>query len=299
MKTRLRSLYTKAKGLREKLLSYVEKAEAEQARWLSFFKTPYRFANWLGFSPRNVVIAAIAAGTAGGVTVAVMDSGPSFSRGDPGVYDAPGDIPVVYSDSNNTLRVDLGTTPVGEIIIEDVSVGSAYTGGTVPSGEANVIIVGGLESAQTYIEVGHFTIDRWRCTKLTLRNIDTHILNMKYNSSDGQSDAHVGGTARARGIGGGNRADIMSTSGGNYDLVKIRAPTSGTNGKVDVLTMSNIQSKGGNCVVERMKIGTLDVLYNEIGSGDGFGAKDFIIDDTVNCKVCNIEENVEVSISPP
>ena len=37
----------------------------------------------------------------------------------------------------------------------------------------------------------------------------------------------------------------------------------------------------------------------EIGSGDGFAAKDFTITNTVICKVCTNVDNVEVAISPP
>ena len=82
-------------------------------------------------------------------------SGYSFSNGDPGVYIAPHDAPIVYSDDNNTLRVDLGSVPVGEIVIEDVSVGTTYTGSTVPQAAVEVVIVGGLATVSTYLEIGH------------------------------------------------------------------------------------------------------------------------------------------------
>lgn len=297
-------LYRKARLWRERVLTKIESLQAESQRWrlaFSTLKLPYTLLIAMGFSPRTAVTLIIAGSTVGGGVVVneTVLSGYSFSRGDPGIYLAPSDNPIVYSNDNNTLRVDLGSTPVGEIIIEDVTVGSVLTGSTVPSGTAEVVIIGGSSSAGTYIEVGHLTIDRWRCTQLTLQNIEVHELNVRFNASDGQSFAPVAGTPRARGIGGGNRADQMITSGGTYDLIKIRAPTSGVNGQVDVLTMTNIYTKGGTCVIDRVKAGIIDVIFNEVGNGDGFDDKDFIIADTVIYQTFNSEDNVEVAISPP
>ena len=65
------------------------------------------------------------------------------------------------------------------------------------------------------------------------------------------------------------------------------------------MRLSNLYSKGGPCVVDRVKAGTIDVLLNEIGNGDGFAAKDFTIASTVVYQTFNNEDNVEVSIAPP
>ena len=91
----------------------------------------------------------------------------------------------------------------------------------------------------------------------------------------------------------------MTTSGGYYDQIKITAPSSGTNGQVGTLTLSNLYSKGGGCVLSRIKAGTIDILLNEVGAGDGFAAKDFTVATTTVYKTATIEDNVEVSISPP
>jgi hypothetical protein len=152
---------------------------------------------------------------------------------------------------------------------------------------------------ETYLEVGHLIVDRWRCTTLTLTNIEVHTLNVISNASDGQSISPVAGVPRDRGIGGGNRADNMLTSGGYYDQLKITSATTGINGRVDVLRLSNIWSKGGGCVIDRVKAGTIDIVLNEIGAGDGFATKDFTIATSVVYKTMNNNENVEVSISPP
>jgi hypothetical protein len=213
------------------------------------------------------------------------------------------DIPTSYSDSDNTLKVDLGVTPVGLVSITGVTVGTAFTGSTLPSGQANVIVVGGTAASSgftaTWLEVGHLKIDRWRCTNFTMSDVEAHTLNIRYNASDGQSISPVAGTPRARAIGGGNRADSMITSGGTYDQIRIGAPTSGVNGKVDVLTLSNIYTKGGPCILSRIKAGTIDVEFMETGAGNGFGTKEFVVATSTIYKTASIVDNVEVSISPP
>ena len=102
-----------------------------------------------------------------------------------------------------------------------------------------------------------------------------------------------------RGIGGGNRADAMITKGGTYDQIKITASVSGVSSQVDVMKLSNLYTKGGPCVLKRLKVGTLDLVYNEVGAGDGVAVKDLIVGTSVTYKVFNNVDNVEVSISPP
>ena len=293
---------------RDSFLAKVQYLESESAKWKTTFKIakmPYTLLLSLGFSPQMAVTLLFAGSTVGGGVIVneTILAEKSFSNGDAGVYTAPSNVPTEYSDDNNTLRLDLGSTPVGEIVIENVTVGTAYANSALPNGETNVVIVGGLPTADqfvaTWLEVGHLIVDRWRCTKLTLDDIEVHTLNVTYNASDGQSIAPSAGTPRNRGIGGGNRADNMGTSGGYYDQIKITAPTSNTNGKVDVLRLSNLYTKGGPCVLKRIKAGTIDITLNELGSGDGFAAKDFIIANTVIYKTFNNIDNVEESISPP
>jgi len=293
---------------RDSFIAKVQYLESESAKWKTAFKIvkmPYTLLLSLGFSPQMAMTLIMGASVAGGGVVVneTLLAERSFARGDSGVYTAPSDVPTEYSDENNTLRLDLGTTPVGEIVIENITLGTAYPNSALPSGETNVIIVGGLPTANnftaTWLEVGHLIIDRWRCTKLTLAEIEVHTLNVTYNTSDGQSIAPVAGTPRNRGIGGGNRADDMKTSGGLWDQLKITAPTSGVNGKVDVLRISNVLSKGGSCEISRIKAGTIDVNLNTIGNGDGLAAKDFTIATSVIYKNFNNIDNVEELISPP
>jgi hypothetical protein len=67
-------------------------------------------------------------------------------------------------------------------MIEDITLGTAYANSDFANGETNVVIVGGKPTVaepaftETYLEVGHMTVDRWRCTTLTLSNIEANTL---------------------------------------------------------------------------------------------------------------------------
>ena len=84
-----------------------------------------------------------------------------------------------------------------------------------------------------------------------------------------------------------------------YDRIWIQAPASGVNGKVGTLRLSNLYTKGGNCVLSKMNVGTVEILLNEVGMGDGFNTKEFTIATTVTGANIIIEDNVEVTIAEP
>jgi hypothetical protein len=48
-----------------------------------------------------------------------------------------------------------------------------------------------------------------------------------------------------------------------------------------------------------MNVGTLEILLNEIGMGDGFATKEFTIATNVTAANITIEDNVEVTIAEP
>jgi hypothetical protein len=304
-----RAAYDGARYYRDWTLAKVEYVQSESAKWKAAFtiaKMPYTVLRSFGLSPQlaaSLLIGGSVVGT--GVVAAEVLEGSSFARGDPGIYTAPLDTPVFASQQFNTLRLDLGTTSVGNITIENVSLGTAYTGSALPSGESNVILVGGLPTSsnpsftQTYLEVGHLIIDRWRCERLDISNSEIHTLIVSSNASDGQSISAVAGTPRNRGIGGGNRADDMTTSGGQYDMLKITAASSGVNGKVDVLRLSNIYSKGGACTIQYVKAGTMEVTLNEIGGDESLSTKAFTIATSVIYKSFTNTSNVEVAMAVP
>ena len=293
---------------RDALVARIEYVHTESAKWRAMWtavKAPYSALRYFGLSPQMAVgLLALGGSASAGVVVnETVFAERSFSRGDPGSYSAPADVPTSYSDADNTLRIDLGTTPVGEISISDIAIGTVMSGSALPSGESSVLIVGGNATSTgfsaTWLEVGHLTLDRSQCTSLELSIIETHTLELIGNASDGQSISPTAGTPRRRAIGGGNRADSMITSGGTYDQLVIRAPTSGVDGMVDKLNLTNLLTKGGSCILSRIRAGTISILLNEIGAGNGFDTKEFVVASSTKYKVLTNTDNVEVSISPP
>jgi hypothetical protein len=303
-------VYRSVVVVRNWVLAKIEFLQTESQKWKTAFtivKTPYTVLRAFGLSPQMATSLLVAGSVAGGgVVVNEITSERSFARGDSGTYLAPLDVPVSYVEGDNTLKIELGSTPVGEILLTDLTLGTAYANSALPQNESSVIIVGGMPTVadpaftETYLEVGEMTIDRWRCTQLKLDNIEVYNLNLKWNRSDGQS---VGAVASAtpinRAVGGGNRANNMTSAGGYYDQLKIIASTSGVSGRVDKLTMSNIYTKGGPCVLSRIKAGTLNIFFMVTGAGDGLAAKDLIISDSVLYRNFSNIENVEELISPP
>ena len=307
-------IYRKLKVGRDKLLKLVTYLNEESAKWRMAFnvlKSPYSLLRAAGLSPQMAIGLIMAGGTVGGGVVVneTVFAERSFARGDAGVYaasligDAQLDIPTEYVEGSNTLRIDLGTTPVREITIENVSVGTVFTGSALPSGETNVVQVSGnvvSGGTNTRLEIGHFILENSRCKKLTLTDIKAHTIIVRGNASDGQSLAPSPGTSRMRAIGGGHQqADAMVTNGGTYDRIWIQAPSSGVNGKIGTLRLTNLYTKGGDCVFSKMDIGKMEILLNEIGEGNGFGTKDFTMSTTVTGANITLEDNVEVTIAEP
>jgi len=101
-------------------------------------------------------------------------------------------------------------------------------------------------------------------------------------------------------IGGGHhQAEAMVTSGGTYDRIQIQAPSSAVNGRIGTLRLSNLYTKGGICALYKLTVGTLDIFTNEVGMGDGFSTKEFIVATSVTGANITITDNVEVSIAEP
>ena len=310
-------LYRKLAKIRNWIFDKIEYLNAESKKWATVFKvvmSPYSLLLKMGFSP-NMAISILAVGGVATTGVAVdqtLLAEDTFENRSPGQYFAPSNIPSFYAlnepeaatgMSYNTLRISLSSTAVDEIDIRAVSLGTIYANSALPQGATTAVDIGGLASKSNWLEVGEFTIDGLRCKQLRLHDIDAHTINIVGNASDGQSIAPAPGSGvsnRMRSVVGGNHmAAALRTEGGTYDRLWIEAAATGTNGRVNKLTLSNIYSKGGMCRLGRMKVGTLNILNAEIGNGDGLSAKDFTVETTVTGQVINASNNVEVLIAEP
>ena len=168
--------YRKVKVFRDWVLEKVNYLNEESAKWRNIFnvlKSPYSLMRAMGFSPQMAIGLLALGGTAGGGVIVneTILAERSFSSGDSGVYAAslvgaaaPLDIPTEYVEGSNTLRIDLGTTPVREINIENVSVGTVFAGSTLPQNETTVVKVGGNPTAENFtatrLEVGTFIYEK-------------------------------------------------------------------------------------------------------------------------------------------
>ena len=328
--------YRRVAVWRNWVLAKITYLNEESAKWKTTFKimmSPYSFLRAMGLSPQMAIGLLAVGGTAGtGVVVnETVLADRSFTNGDSGIYAAPAQNPsptleqtMAWRKENkedNTLRIVLSDTPVREIKIENVSVGTVYNGSAIPSSAhtsaggtaaaATAVLIGGTvvageNAVPTFLEVGELLIEKSRCTFMYFDNITAHTINVIGNASDGQSINTTPGTSRMRAVGGGHhQAEAMVTSGGSYDRIHIDAPTTAKNGKIDKLTLSNLYTEGGACVFDRMKIGTLTIRLNEIGGGgnagasDGFATKEFKIHESVTAANWNVSDNVEVVTGAP
>ena len=312
------NVYRKVCVWRDKVFSLIERLNTESAKWKRTFnilKAPYSLLRALGLNPQ-MAIGLLAVGSTAGTGVIVNETvlaERSFSNGDSGVYAAPLDAPTFFDDKDNTLQINLGAIPVREITIENVSVGTVYTGDAagseasiLPSGKTEAILISGNPTVvdpaftATRIEIGKFIFEKSRCKSLDLSDADIHTIIIEHNASDGQSLIQTSGVARNRSIQGGHhQAEAMVTSGGQYDRIWIDAPSSGVNGKIGTLTLSNVFTKGGTCTFKNLDIGTLIIRQNEIGNDSDLATKEFQIQNTVTAANWTVTDNVEITMSEP
>ena len=310
--------YRKLKDIRDWILVKVTYLNEESAKWRTTFnilKSPYSLLRAMGLSPQMAMGLLFAGSTAGGGIVIneTLLAERNFTAGDSGIYAAPNNVPsssleetMKWREKNkedNTLRIVLAATPVSEIRIENVTIGTAFTGSALPSGKTEAVLIEGTDvsgGTSTRLLIGTLIFEKSRCKSLTFADINAHTINIIGNASDGQSINQTAGTSRMRAVGGGHhQAEAMVTSGGTYDRIWIDAPTSAVNGKIDKLILSNLFTKGGTCVLQQMDIGTLTIRLNEVGDGNGFATKEFVIATTVTASNWNVIDNVEVTVSEP
>ena len=308
--------YRRLVTVRNWILAKVEYLQSESAKWKTTFnilKSPYSLLRAMGFSPQMAAAFLISGSAVGGGVVVneTILSERSFERGDPGVYLAPSDVPVSFvtdpeQDGYNTLRIDLSNTPVSSITVENVSL-NRHTGSALPSGQQNVMEIGGNPTAgqfdATRLIVGVLTFENNRCKSLELSDIQTHTLVIEGNSADGLSVAPTaasGAANRRMAIGGGHhQAEEMHHSGGLFDRLWISSNTSGVSGSVNELTLRNISSKGGPCKISRINASEIHILLNTVGHDSNVTTKEFVVATNVTAAVIKVSDNIEMNISEP
>ena len=309
------TFYKALKDFRDWLFKKIEYLNGESEKWRRFFtvmKSPYSLLRSLGLNPQMAIaVLGIGSTTAVGVGVAEVMEIRSFENRSPGIYSAPGEYPdeeleklMAWRKDNpndNTLRIVLGTTPVEEITISNVSVGTAYTGSALPSGKAEAILIEGKLGMSARLEIGELIFERNTCKTLTLSDINAYKVVVQYNISDGQSISQTIGTSRDLRISGGNfMAKKLSTEGGTYDRLWLDTGSlTSTNAKINKLNLSNIVSKGGTCVIRQADIGLLTIQYNTTGHDQNFATKEFEVQSSTKASIWSVIDNREVLLQEP
>ena len=326
--------YRRVMVWRDKAFSFIERLNTESVKWKRTFnvlKSPYSLLRACGVSPQLAVTFLSIGSVAGGGAIVneTILSERSFSNGDSGIYLAPSDAPTTYNDGDNTLAINLGAIAVKEIVLENISAGEIYTGGpaagnpsvipsvcdaTTPAKSGNAkcpaILVSGLPAVAasgdtpafvaTRITIGTLIVESSRCRTMKFENIDAHTVIIDSNTSDGLSIYQEAGTAPNRtAMGGFHMASKMHTEGGTYDRLLISSPTSGVNGAIGVLKISNVFTKGGGgCVFNALDIGLLKIIQNESGHDSSLLTKEFVITDVQGAN-WTVTNNVELILPEP
>jgi len=310
------TLYQDVKNFRDWLFAKIEYLNSESAKWRRFFtvmKSPYSMLRAFGLNPQMAVGLLVAGGTATtAVAVNEIVVERSFANGSPGIYAAPSEFPsedlekrYAWRKDNpddNTLRIVLGNTPVEHINISNVSIGTAYTGSALPSGKAEAILIEGKAGTTARLEIGQLLFERNTCKTLTLSDVNAHKVIVKENIADGLSIAQtLTSTLRNLRVSGGNfMAKKLSTEGGLYDRIWLDTGSlTSTNAKINKLSLSNIVSKGGTCVIRQADIGLLTIQYNTTGNDQNFATKEFQVQSSTKASIWSVIDNREVLLQEP
>ena len=306
------TIYRELVEFRDWLFEKIEYLNGESAKWRRFFnvmKSPYSLLRSFGLSPQlalTLLVGAGATGTAVGVAEVLEER--SFSNGDAGIYLAPSNLPnedleremAFRKDGpDNTLRVILNETPVEEVNISNVNLGTSFASNgqpsALPSGKTEAILIDGNG---TRIEIGKLTLSRNSCKTLNLENINANKVTIKDNQADGLSiyQSATSTQPNLRVSGGNFMSDLLTTEGGTYDRLWIAPLDTLTSSvtRVNTMILDNIVSSGGTCDLKKLNIGELLIEFNRIGGDNSLVTKAFTVSSTVKSANWNVTGNIEV-----
>ena len=306
------TIYRELVEFRDWLFEKIEYLNGESAKWRKFFtvmKSPYSLLRSFGLSPQlavTLLVGAGATGTAVGVAEVIQER--SFSNGDAGIYLAPSNLPnedleremAFRKDGpDNTLRVILNETPVEEVNISNVNLGTSFASNgqpsALPSGKTEAILIDGNG---TRIEIGKLTFSRNSCKTLNLENINANKVTIKDNQADGLSiyQSATSTQPNLRVSGGNFMSDLLTTEGGTYDRLWIAPLDTMTSSvtRVNTMILDNIVSSGGTCDLKKLNIGELVIEFNRIGGDSSLVTKAFTVSSTVKSANWAVTGNIEV-----
>jgi len=185
----------------------------------------------------------------------------------------------------------LGGKRIDALTIEDVNAGKE-------TGLTNVLEVSGLtvSDVQQYIYAGAVVIDNLHCKTLTLSDGEVATLTLTSNEADGNSFGPGSGSPTAIDVASSRGEDLtFSATGESYDKILVQADTG--HAFVRTLTIKDVDTFGGACIIKHIKATSLTVQNSTIGAGTGINTPDFTIASTFVVGVLNSTGNLEKAIS--
>ena len=180
----------------------------------------------------------------------------------PGTYEFPSQT--APKTETQTLRVNIAGAVIDVVDISGVNAGP-------PSGGATTTLFI-TANAGSYTEVDEFILRNGACPNLTLQDIEAFYAVVEDNEADGNSitltvtttDDIVVGSTRGE-------IPLVVSDETPYDRVWIDG---GSGAQIRTFTVDSFAGRGGDCLVERLKVGRLDVSDWLVGKGDGLAAAD-------------------------
>lgn len=192
---------------------------------------------------------------------------------DPGVYEVVGQPDYKLDKvepSPHSLSLEVGGVTVASLVVQNASLGA--------SGVGTPLKIGGDATAGTNLVIETLTLDGSKCSTMTISNSTIHDLVYTGNDLDGSSVAFVTAAVINQVVGSTRGAMVIASDGSTYDKLEILAVTD--DGSIKTLTLANLDTFGGLCLIDRVLVGTFNLTNNLVGDGTGVGSPSFLIPTT-------------------
>ena len=180
----------------------------------------------------------------------------------PGTYDWP--ETTALKTETQTFRVNIAGAVINVVDVLGVNAGP-------PSGSATTTLLITANSG-SYIEVDELVLSNGACPNLTLQDVEAFYTTIQDNEADGNSITFTVTTTEDIVV-GSTRGEVplVVSDETPYDRVWIDG---GSGAQIRTFTVDSFAGRGGDCLVERLKVGRLDVSDWLVGKGDGLAAAD-------------------------
>lgn len=205
---------------------------------------------------------------------------------EPGIYPYPVETSPV--PSTETLQWNIDGAILGTVLIEGTQAGP-------PSGSATTTLWVRADPG-SYIRIGTLTLDGGTCESLIMEDVYAFNLSIVGNTADGKSLTLTPTSTASDIVIESTRGETRSviSRADPYDRIIIQG---GTGATIRSLTITGFDSRGGDCRLTNLRVGTLSITGWTVGKGDGLAAADLDLDirfGNIATSTDNIETTVDV-----